>query len=639
MIAILRPLLIGLLLTPLCCYWSQDQVIDRIFSLMIPPICLTLVVAVINAPLRRRRPRLALTACELVIVYSMLATATAMSGEWMDMIAPQMYGFAIYAEREPRFGRYVLPYLSDWFFFKDPAQLKDFAYGGKSFAVFWAQLPMWWPKVGAWTLLFTLVTVAMLCISALLKDQWIHKEKLAFPLVQLPLAIAESGEAGKPALWASKIFWFGFGATFVIDLLNGLAFLYPSLPRINIRFLADLNAAFVSPPWNQTGWTPVGLFPYISALGFFMPTDLLFSLLFFFVVRKAQQIISYGLGHEQGVFGGGGLVPSAPYFSEQSWGAFFGLFVGAMWLARPHLRTVWREIVSGGSDPGQVPHRLTFGLLVASIGGMVFIGIGIGLPPLFVLMYLVLFLAFSVAVTRLRAQLGAPTHEMAFMGPHQLVLDFHGSAGLPGDLVARTMTTFHMMNRLHRTHPMPTLLEGLYLGERTGLSPRAMFGALLLAIPLGSLVGFLTHVYLGYRWIPVSWVSGEVGGVIANIVSTPRPPNPTAVGAIGIGFVVVMLLDAIRFRFPGFWLHPAGYALAMNFGVDYYWFGLLLVLIVKVFVTKFYGLKGYDKLRQVAFGLIVGEFVAEMLWAFYSMINDRQTTYSVSINGKIGWDQ
>jgi len=77
----------------------------------------------------------------------------------------------------------------------------------------------------------------------------------------------------------------------------------------------------------------------------------------------------------------------------------------------------------------------------------------------------------------------------------------------------------------------------------------------------------------------------------------------------------------------------------MNFGVDYYWFGLILVLITKVFVQRFYGLKGYVKLREVAVGLILGEFVAETIWAFFSMLNDRQTTYTISINGKMGWDQ
>ena len=442
--------------------------------------------------------------------------------------------------------------------------------------------------------------------------------------------------------WRDRLFWIAFLSVFGIDILNGVSFLYPAVPHINIRFLADMNDWFHSPPWNQTGWTPIGLFPYISALGFFVPTDLLFSLLFFFFVRKGQQLIAYSIGNEQGVFGGGGLVPSPPYFSEQSWGAFLGLFITSMWLARPHWRKIWRAIETGKNpegDHGDLSYRFVFILLIACILGLGVFGLAVGLPFFWVVGYTLLFLIFSIAVTRLRAALGAPTHEMAFMGPHQLIIDFNGSVSLPPALMARTFTTFHIMNRIHRTHPMPTLMEGLYLADRLKMSQRVMFGALLAAVVLGSVFGHLTHIYLGYRWTPITWVSGEVGGVINSLVSTPRPPNTSAMFAVAAGMGVVFALDFLRFRIPGFWLHPAGYALAMNFGVDYYWFGLLLVLITKVFVQRYHGLRGYAKLKNIAFGLILGEFAAELIWATFSMLNDRQTTYSISFNGKIGWDQ
>ena len=642
-VAILRPLLVGALLIPFCCYWALDQVIDRIFSLMVPPVALTMILAALNVPVRRYLPRLALSGAEIMVVYAMLAVACAMSGEWMDMIAPQVYGYAAFQERNPRMGERVLPHLSEWFFFTDAAPLQDFAKGKRGFDVFWAALPLWMPKVIAWTGLLGLLTTAMLCINALLREQWVHQERLAFPLVQIPLALADEG--GQRSPWRGWFLWGAFLTTFSIDMLNGLSFLYPALPRINIRFLGDMNQWFSAPPWNQTGWTPIGLFPFISALGFFVPTDLLFSLLFFFFVRKAQQIIAYSLGNEQGVFGGGGLVPAPPYFSEQSWGAFLGLFVSAMWLARPHWKKVWRAVVTGDDaaarDEGAVPYRVLVILLVLCIAGLAGVGVLMGLPPLWVLFYTALFLAFSVAVTRLRAQLGAPTHEMAFMGPHQLVIDFHGSAGFQAhpEMITRTMTSFHMMNRIHRTHPMPTLMEGLYLADRTGVSQRGMFVALLLALVVGSGLGFLTHIYLAYRWSPADWVPNEVASVVTTLQTSPRPPNPSAMAAVGVGAAVVFALDFIRFRVPGFWLHPAGYALAMNFGVDYYWFGLLIVLIVKVFVTRYYGLRGYEKLRQVAVGLILGEIAAETLWALFSMLNERQLTYSISINGKMGWDK
>jgi len=41
----------------------------------------------------------------------------------------------------------------------------------------------------------------------------------------------------------------------------------------------------------------------------------------------------------------------------------------------------------------------------------------------------------------------------------------------------------------------------------------------------------------------------------------------------------------------------------------------------------------------VATGIILGEIAAEFLWALFSMLNDRQMTYSISINGKMGWDR
>ncbi len=633
-----RAIFVSLLLAPVCCYWAQDQGIDRIFSLMVPPVALTLLMVALNAPLRRLAPRLAFSEGELVVFFSMQAVMCAMASEWLDVVAPNIYSYGLFADRNPRYQTYVLPYVRDWLFFKSADGLTAFGGGGKP-GLFLSELGMWLPKIFAWTGIVSLVGFAMLCINSLLRDEWVNREHLAFPIVQLPLAMVKGG--GDSPFWRNRFLWGGFFAMFAIDMLNGFSFLYPALPRFNVRFLGDALPYFSSPPWNQVGWTPIGIFPFMAALGFLMPTDLLFSAIFFFFFRKFQQVIAASLGYEQGVFGGGGLVPSAPYFSEQSWGAFFGLFVTAIWVARPYLKEVWGEIVEGAKGENarrQVPHRFAFGGLVGSILGLGGVGVAIGLPPLFVVGYTLLFLAFSVAMTRLRAQLGAPTHEMAFMGPTQLLVDFHGTPGLSSALLTQTVTTFHFMNRIHRTHPMPTQLEGLYAAERSGVSQRGMFFALTLATVAGTLIGHLIRVYLGYRYVPGD-SGGDTANVIATLTGTPRPPNPSAMAAVGVGFVFVLLLDFVRFRVPGFPFHPAGYALAMNFGVDYYWFGLLIVLIVKVFVQRYYGLAGYDKLRHLAFGLILGEFVTETIWAIFSMVNDRQATYSISINGKMGWDQ
>lgn len=640
MLRIWRGVLIGTVFIPFCTFWAQDQDVDRIFSLMVPPLAVTMLVAVISAICARIRRSLALSPADILVVYTMLAVATAMSGEWLDMIAGQMYGYAIYARNNPRWVDRILPHLPELFFFKDGNVLKDFSEGSKPSYVFWQELPLWLPKVGIWTAFLTLLTGSMVSINALMREQWVAQEKLAFPIVQIPMALADTGGPG--SIWRSKLLWAGFACTFLIDMLNGFAFLYPQLPSINIRLLGNLSSWFSSPPWNVTGWTPIGIYPFVSALGAFVPTELLRSLIVFFFFRKAQQIVAYTQGNEQGTFGGGGLTPSPPYFSEQSWGAFLALFLSAMWFARPHLSTVWIAIRTGvdpASHEAGVRYRSAFGWLVTCILGLCALVTLAGIPFWWTLLYLIVYLMFSVAMTRLRAQIGAPTHEMAYMGPHQLLIDSQGTMAINADLATKTLTTFHLMNRIHRTHPMPTFLESQYAAPKFGINARQISIILMTATVLGTFFGFMCHIYLGYKIIPIAWVSNEAGAFISDLQSTPRKPNAAAMLAVGAGGLFVWILDWLRFRYVGFWLHPGAYALAMNFGIDYYWFGLLIVLLAKEFLERFYGLRGAKWLRLVAIGLILGEFTAELIWASYSMANNRQLTYSISINSKLSWDK
>jgi hypothetical protein len=432
--------------------------------------------------------------------------------------------------------------------------------------------------------------------------------------------------------------WGGFVAVFAIDILNGFHFLYPSIPMLNVRFLGDLSLAFPDYPWNAVGWTPIGIFPFIAALGVFLPTDLIFSAVFFFFFRKGQQVIAASYGHSQGVFGGGWLVPSPPYFSEQSWGAFLGLFFTAIYIARSYLRELWQDLWHGSwRNPNTSFRRLSLAGLVFSIGLLIWMGVAAGLSAPFLLLYLSLFLAFSIALTRMRAQLGPPTHEMAFMGPNQLIVDFNGTQGLTHPTVARLATMFHFMNRIHRTHPMPSELEAMKMGERTGVDQRFLFAALVLAIVAGCLAGHMCRIGYGYAW-GAGAAGHDTAAVVSNLVNNPRAPNTVGMAFVGMGMGFVFLLNFLRFRLPWFPFNPMGYALAMNFGVDYYWFGLLIALIVKSSIQRYSGLKGYQKLHAVALGVILGEFTAETIWAVTAMVG-RFATYSISINGRLGWNQ
>ena len=626
----LRAILIGLALVPFMAFWAATHPLDVILSLAVPPISGILFLLLLNAPLRRWKPRLALDEGELVIVYAMLSVACAVSAEWMDNTFPLIYSYALFDDPNNRFSTLVTPYVSGRFFIKDRAVLPGFLEGGYSLRYAFDHFGPWRAPILWWTLFIGLLLLCMSCICSLFRREWTEREKLAFPVIQLPVALTSG--AGDSPFWRSRLMWGSFIVMAAIDMTNGFAYLYPNVPSLNVRFLGDVSQWFHSPPWDSIGWTPIGLFPFITAMSTFLPSDLLFSSIFFFFFRKGQQVVAASMGYPQGVFGGGWLVPSPPYFSEQSWGAFLGLFLMAIWIARGYLAEVWIAVRNGKPTTGSemIPHRWAFAGLIAGIAGLCAIGGLIGLSAPFALFYIGLFLAFSVAIARMRAELGPPTHEMAFMGPNQLIVDFAGTGGLPSHTIPNLATQFHFMNRIHRTDPMPNILEGSKMAERPNAIGTGFFIALMLAVVVGCLSAYAIRIYLGYRWGAVR-AGDDTAAVVSDLLTNPRRPNAIAMAFVVLGMGMVFGLNKLRYTIPSFPLNPVGYALGMNFGVDYFWFGMLVAFLLKSGVQRYGGLKAYRQLHLIALGVMFGEYSAETIWSIYGMIT-HTNTYTVSIN-------
>lgn len=631
-----RALLIAVLILPFTAYWSVEILSDVIFSLLVPPTCALMVLALANAPLRRWRPGLALSGTELALAYVFLSVATAMCAEWTYVNAMYIPSFALYGDRSPWEQEHVIPHLPGWFYLSNASELEDYRRGGYGLAHFLSRLGVWARPMAAWTALFGLMCGAMLCINSLMREQWTRREKLAFPIIQVPMLLTQPDA---PA-WRSPILWGALGLMFAVDMLNGSAFLFPSLPSVNVRFLAgrlvDVIPSMNRPPWVSLGWTSVGLFPYMVAIGLFMPTDLLFSCVFFFFARKLLQMGMEMYGYEQGVFGGGWLVPAAPYFSEQTWGAVFALFVGAIVSSRSYLRELWGHILRNtGFDDAEVKPRGSLIGLIACLGGLAALGYAVGLSPGLVVGYVGVFLVFSVVLTRMRAQVGPPIHEMAFLGPHQVLLGVAGFKALPEAATVKLTHLFFVTNRIHRSHPMPYQLEAFRIGRASGIPARTIFWTIAAAFVLGTVFGQGAFALRGYvHGAQPAW--GEPGAAARAIADQPQAGGPAPMLAMLAGFAMVLMLDAVRFQFPGFLLHPVGYALSMNYGIDYCWFGLLIVLIVKSAVQRYYGLRGYERLRLVAIGVILGEFGAELIWSTYSMLT-QTVAYTVSFYSRAGW--
>src|SRR5947199_318779 len=80
-------------------------------------------------------------------------------------------------------------------------------------------VPMLWWTLFAWALAAVLMGAAVL-----LSRQWIHHERLAFPVVELPFQMVSS----RSRFWHKRLMWLGFGVAVGLELLNGLNYLYPT---------------------------------------------------------------------------------------------------------------------------------------------------------------------------------------------------------------------------------------------------------------------------------------------------------------------------------------------------------------------------------------------------------------------------
>ena len=168
------------------------------------------------------------------------------------------------------------------------------------------------------------------------------------------------------------------------------------------------------------------------------------------------------------------------------------------------------------------------------------------------------------------------------------------------------------------------------MADVAGMNNRRLFMAMMLAAVVAIIAVFWANLSLIYKNGAASRLSsfhyGIGGGAFEKLqrwLSYPQAPDPIRVGFMGIGMIAVLLLRILRMRFLFWPFHPAGYALAVSFAIDYFWLPLFLSWMLKSLVLS-YGIKGYRKAIPFFLGLILGDFVVGGLWMLIGVIIQRQ---------------
>jgi hypothetical protein len=245
-----------------------------------------LVLVMGNALLRRVAPQAALTQGELLCLYSMMAVGSAFAcWEMLGTLIPALAFPARWKAVSPdrnSVGALVLRLLPGPVLLRDPEAAGQLFNGSRPWEA--VRLAPWLMPLVLWGALLALTQAMAAAAGRLLYPRWAHGEKVSFPLVALPLAVTEPGAR----LWRNWLFWMAFGIVFALDISNGVHLLYPSWPEIVVKMPLWLNTSPRNPAEQGMGAFPVSMHPLMLGIAFLLPTDLLFSGWFFFVLGKLQ---------------------------------------------------------------------------------------------------------------------------------------------------------------------------------------------------------------------------------------------------------------------------------------------------------------------------------------------------------------
>ena len=615
-----RSIMLGILLIPVNCYWIIQK---QTWAVLGPPdtlslfynvIFILLILIIFNWFLKRFIPSLALTQGELLVVYTMLSIVTALGGiDLMQLLPPIMgYGFW-FATPENEWKNLFWQDTPKWLTVSDKSVLGDY-YETESTLYTASHIKSWFFPVFWWTIFLFVLVFVMLCINVILRKQWTENEKLTYPIIQLPLEMTRDG-TGK-GFFNNKILWMGFAVAGGIDLINGLHYLIPAVPiipasRTGISWsdTFEIGHFFTERPFSAIGWTPLCFYPFAIGLVFLMPLDLSFSCWFFYFLRKIQLISGDIFGFQS--------LPQFPYLKPQASGGYIGLCVIALFQSRRYLFSVLKNAFTNTKDDADEPMRYKWAILgiVGGIAFLVLFSYKAGMSIWIAIIYFIIYFIISIAITRIRAELGPPAHELEYGGPNELMTDFIGLRRLG----ARNLTVFTIylfFNRCYRSHPMPHQLEGFKLSKQTGMENRRLLFAMLLSAAIGIPMLFWLMLSVGYNvdGAPGSWASSGAFGRLQSWVNNPKGSNSPSVIFTFVGFGVTLILSALRMRFIWWKLHPVGYPLSTSWTMNMIWFSVLLSWAIKAIILKHGGIKVYRKAVPFFLGLILGEFIVGGLW-------------------------
>lgn len=581
-----------------------------------------LALVVVNLIITRFVPGLAFHRSELIVIYTMTTAATVMSSSsGLHFLIPTLTAGHYFANETNGWATLFHRSIPSWLAQTNPDALKAFYEGNAPL-----NAHLWIRQIVVWASFMFVFACTTMCVVVIFSRQWIENERLPFPTVQLPLELAKEGTP----LFRDRLFWIATTVAFLIGTLNTASFNIPNVPSVNIRGFT-LAESLTSPPWNAIASTNLTFFPFAIGIGFLLPTEVAFSCWFFFLVTRMELVLTAALGINEGL--PAGAQSMFPYISHQGAGAFLGLAITVIWLARRYLREVYRKAFARDAqsrDPDSRTYRWAFTGLVVSFGFLVCFASAAGARLSVAVAMMSLVLLYLIAATRIRAETGNVWPVGPDIDGFRLMLTGLGTqAFTPSDLTSLVYIRAATGGVDFRGIAMPHQLDGLKMAHASRTRARDVILAMLLSVAISVSISFLIALALWNEYGALAKVNAwrsyqgrNAFVLLENILRNPKPTDWGGMGGVAVGVGITALLMFLRTQYTWWPFHPVGYAMANTWTMSYAWMPFLIAWLCKVIINRFGGLRLYRKALPIFYGLIAGDFLYGGLWTLVACFTE-----------------
>jgi len=493
--------------------------------------------------------------------------------------------------------------------------------------------PVWLPVLLHWGLFILLCYFVMVCLVSLLSRQWLHNERMNFPLLRVPLLIeAAYTQGGLKDFFTNRFMLVGLTIPIVLHLINGLNFYLPEIPQIPTLILAG-------PYFPQfglfSGFSKLKLYIYPAFIGFaFLTTrQISFSFWVFFLTGGLLYGLLAVLGYNIPAAALGiSFGPTLTRPEEmQMVGAYVVFFLFLVWLARLNLKDVLRQAVSLAPSPPHAVEWLSARLAFWGFAGGSFLIVlwltVLGMSWWFALLLVVSSFIILLVASRVICQ-GGLAYFTLTSAPLDGVFTLLGAKtfSAAGLLVAGVVQKALFLDL--RESLMPSLVHASRITE--GLrQKRLIMTAIGLSLALGVVVSFAAMLALCYKFgireLGLDWASRTTLNTYENIVSLiEAPPDVSGwvrtFALVGAGVMLLLVIGYHRF----YWwpLHPIGYLTCYSSAMRILWFSFFLGWLANSLCMRYGGVALFKQVRYLFMGLIIGDFLMGGAWALFGLFSD-----------------